>query len=142
MSRGVRSLHAVLVGALVLGLPVSAVAIGVTASAPPDGQGGVSIELVDALGSGGQLEGRTREVVIGDERFLFDRVVPVNPGDLIAIAQEQGTAVYATTDVRPFPAIYLAAPGGGPGLARYLPEAVGTGGLCPADAANYAPVEA
>ena len=89
-------------------------------------------------------DGLPREIGVGDARFLFDRIVPLRRQDLVRIAQEQSTIAYARTEQGPFAAIYLSVPNRSEDeLARYLPEAVGSPDVgCPADAANYEPVDA
>ncbi len=109
------------------------------------GQGpGEGIELVPDLGNGGQPEGVTREIVIGGSRFLFDRIVPLSRQDLSRIAQEQDVIAYAAGEAGPFEAVYLSVPNRSEDeLARYLPERLeAPETACPAEAANYEPVDA
>src|SRR6476469_5441804 len=113
-------------------------------SAPPDQNGTQGIELGQDLGDGGQPDGLPREVGVGDARFLFDRIVPLRRQDLVRIAQEQSTIAYASTEQGPYAAVYLSVPNRSEDeLARCLPELVGSPDIaCPADAANYEPVDA
>src|SRR3954451_23681121 len=113
-------------------------------SAPPAPNGTQGIELGGDLGNGGQPEGLPREIGVTGARFLFDRIVPLRRQDLVRIAQEQSTIAYARTEQAPYAAVYLSVPNRSEDeLARYLPEGVGSPDVvCPADAANYEPVDA
>ena len=78
-------------------------------------------------GNGGQPEGLPRELIFGDARFLFDRLVTLDRQDLVLVAQGDPFIVYARADQPPFDRIYVAVPPGDEGsLARYLPENLDT----------------
>src|SRR5829696_10330502 len=62
-------------------------------------------------------------VAVQGEQFLFDRIVPVDPQELVPVEEQGDVSLYARSDAPPFPAIYAALAGSSPadGLARYLP---------------------
>ena len=93
------------------------------------------MELVEGLGDGGQPENLPREVVLGGDRFLFDRVVPLRRQDLVRVAQESSTIAYARAETAPFDTIYLSVPDRSEDeLARYRPEAISsTDEPCPSE---------
>lgn len=88
-----------------------------------------SLDLVPSedLGDGGQPEGFPREITVGDERYLFDRIVPIATEGLLLVAQGETLTAYATSGEGPFESLFIAATGQGEGnLARYLPERIQT----------------
>src|SRR3954464_4478501 len=62
-------------------------------------------------------------VAVQGEQFLFDRIVPVDPQELVPVETQGDVNLYARSDAPPFPAIYAALAGASPadGVARYLP---------------------
>ncbi len=74
-------------------------------------------------GDGGQPEGLPRELIVGDVRYLFDRLVALDQQDLVRVAQDGPFIVYARGEQSPFDRIYVSVPPRDEGeLARYLPE--------------------
>jgi len=97
-----------------------------------------AIEIGEDLGDGGQPEGLPREIGVGDERYLYDRGVALDTGNLAPIASDETLAVYAATEEGPFDAIYVTMAGGSEGQpARYLPERLASTEIaCPAEVAD------
>ncbi len=104
---------------------------------------GQQLELVDGLGDGGQPGDLTREIVVSGERFLFDRVVTLDPQSLAPIAQAGPVTALAETSEPPFEAVFLLSSTlGGSDFARYLPEHVGAPqSACPIDNAQFSALD-
>lgn len=67
-----------------------------------------------------------REIVIEDERFLLDRAVPLDRGDLERVGRDGNLLYYAQSEAAPFDALYVSVPPrSDTALARYLPERIG-----------------
>ncbi len=81
---------------------------------------------------------------MGDDRYLFDRVIPGPGDDLFPVAQNEDLTVYAATIDGPWGTVYLTMPEGDEGdLARYLPERIDAPGTqCPAEAAGIGQLSA
>ncbi len=95
-------------------------------------------------GDGGQPEGLPRELIVGDVRYLFDRLVTLERQDLIRVAQDGPFIVYARGEQPPFDRIYVSLPPRDEGeLARYLPEVLDSpDNPCPAEGQNLGRVTA
>jgi len=108
----------------------------------PDGS--LDVASSDDLGDGGQPEGLPREITVGDERYLFDRIVPLATDGLALIAENEDLAVYAMSGEGPFDSLYVASTSQGTGeLARYLPERLGSPEVsCPAEVAEIGQLSA
>ncbi|MGI8963093.1 MAG: hypothetical protein ACR2GI_01155 [Thermomicrobiales bacterium] len=90
-----------------------------------ESDGSLEIAVSADVGDGGQPPEFPREVTIGDERYLFDRLVPVAIDGLAPIAADENVSVYAMTGEGPFDSLYVTAAGEGVGsTARYLPERI------------------
>ena len=101
--------------------------------------GGLELQLIEDLGDGGQPDGLPREIVVGEDRFLFDRIVPRDFEGLTEVALADAVVAFAATTEAPFETIYLSTPDLGEGeLARYLPEWLADPETaCPADNAEF-----
>ena len=92
-----------------------------------NGSGGLTLELVEGLGSGGQPDDLPREVAVDGVRYLFDRTLPLRRQNLVRIAQAGPVIAYATGEDGPFDAIFVSVPNRSEDeLARYLPERLDT----------------
>nr|MBA3378700.1 hypothetical protein [Chloroflexia bacterium] len=106
-------------------------------------EGLLPITIGDNLGNGAQPEGLPREIGVGDARFLFDRLVPLNAESLVRIAENPELVVYAASEAAPFDAVYVTSVGGATALARYLPERLDAPDMaCPAEAVNIGTLDA
>ena len=115
-----RSFHVVATLALLWSL-VTALAAPVGTALASARQGDAAI---DPRGpGGGPPRDLTTELVVGETRYLFDRVVPVRRQDLTQIGAAEPLIVYARGDQPPFDRIYASVPPRDRNsVARYLPE--------------------
>src|SRR5215218_7662337 len=60
--------------------------------------------------NGGSPEGLAAELVLGETRFLFDRLLPLDAGDLTEVAQADDVTVYASSDEPPFDRVFVTLP--------------------------------
>ncbi len=91
--------------------------------------------------SGGQGD-YPPEIAVGEQRFLIDRLVPIDPAALTEVGQVDNLAVYAKSDSGPFDYVYGASSAGAGQIARYtvetpLPDGGGATNPCPAERLNY-----
>jgi len=152
-----QSLNVVMVLALALSLIAS---IGVAharaqSSGPPiensqatptsgNASGGPAVQVSANLGNNTQQPDYPQEIVVGTARYLFDRIVPLNPQDLNQIAQGQSLLVFAREQQEPFGMIYVSVPNrSSDELGRYLPEhSDDPAAACPAEAAAIGQLDA
>lgn len=145
-----RLLNVVIVLALALSLIASAGNLQVRAqssdqtiensqqtSTPAAGNSGSGVQISENLGNSSQQPDYPREIVVGEARYLFDRIVPLRRQDLQRIAQVKSLIVYARSAQGPFDRIYVSVPNRSEDeLGRYLPEhADNPAAVCPAEAA-------
>ncbi|MDQ3656002.1 MAG: hypothetical protein M3457_13110, partial [Chloroflexota bacterium] len=106
-------------------------------------EGLLPITIGENLGNGAQPEGLPREIGVGDTRYLFDRLVPLDAGSLILVAESPELVAYAATEAAPFDAVYVTSGDGASTLARYLPERLDAPDVaCPAEALNIGTLDA
>ncbi len=131
-----QSLNVVMVLALALGLiaSVGSAQVRAQSSGPPiensqatpsagNASGSPAIQISANLGNNAQYPDYPQEIMVGQARYLFDRIVPLRPQDLTQIAQAQSLLVYAHEQQEPFGTIYVSVPTrSGDELGRYLPE--------------------
>ena len=80
---------------------------------------------------------------MGDSRFLFDRLVAVDTGELTEVARDDNLVVFARSDQEPFDAVYVSVIDGGGSVARYLPQHLESPDVqCPAEALNIGSLDA
>lgn len=92
-----------------------------------EGSAGLSLELAEDIGNGGQPEDLPREIVLDGSRYLFDRTVPLRRQDLTRVAQTGPVIAYAIGEDGPFDAVFISIPNRSEDeLARYLPERLET----------------
>ncbi len=131
MSKRIRSFQLVAVIALLSTLLPAASVLGGAAPAPhPASHYGLAQSTDGSYPS---------TVVLQGEQFLFDRIVPVDPQELVPLEEQGDVTLYARSDAAPFPAIYAVLAGSPPGegVARYLPTNTNSpDSLCPAENAQ------
>ncbi len=80
-------------------------------------------QVTGGLDPGPQPAEYPRELVFEGERFLFDRLVPLEPQSLTQIAQEGSIIAYGRSESGPHDALFLAVPERPDGESvRYLPQ--------------------
>ncbi|CAN5763744.1 hypothetical protein BH23CHL5_BH23CHL5_04720 [soil metagenome] len=80
-------------------------------------------QVTGGLDAGAQPAEYPRELVFEGERFLFDRLVPLDPQALIQVAQEGSMIAYSQSATGPFDALLLSVPDRPDGESgRYLPQ--------------------
>ena len=72
--------------------------------------------------AGGRPRGFPRQVAVADGRFLFDRMVLLDPTQLTEVEQRDQFTIYAATDGPPFDRVYVARQQDQGQLGRYLLE--------------------
>ena len=104
--------------------PPSDEEVAETAVPADDVQGDVpGIEITEGLSTANQPAEYPRELAVEGERFLFDRLVPLDSQELNRVAQEGSIIAYARTEQGPFETLYISVPDRSEDeLARYLPE--------------------
>ncbi len=102
------------------------------------------ITLGQDLGNGGQPDGLPRELGVGEQLFLYDRIVSLERQNLARISQDASLIVYAASDTGTFDAVYVSVPNRSEDeLARYLPERLEAPDVaCPAEAAEIGRLDA
>jgi hypothetical protein len=141
MTNRYRALHVVTAVALLLSLAFALkMSVPTTPALAQDGAGGGEPRGPD----GGPPEDLSAELVLGESRYIFDRVLPLDLQDLTAVAQTESATVYAQGDQPPFERVYVSLPAGDEGLlARYLPQNLESpDASCPAEAADLGPIDA
>src|SRR5215212_4878370 len=82
------------------------------------------------------------EVLVDDQYFLFDRVIPVAPEGLVEVGQQDDLTFSAETAEGPHDRVFVSSAVDAETIARYLPEnPVSADGTAPADACPAQPKE-
>ncbi|MEJ7837754.1 MAG: hypothetical protein WKF81_03005 [Thermomicrobiales bacterium] len=89
------------------------------------------------LGNGGQPDAYPREIVIGADRFLYDRMIPSEIVSLDEVGSTDEYVISAVDASEPLARIYVATPDDDGMVARYLPELLNNPDIdCLAEGAN------
>ncbi|MGD9711768.1 MAG: hypothetical protein AB7V46_06860, partial [Thermomicrobiales bacterium] len=116
----------------------------VEATTPPDEESPTQGELLPlevTVGAAGanQPSEYPREVLIDGQRYVFDRLLPLDRTTLSPVAQSGEIVAFARSDGAPLDALFLAVPDRPePEVGRYLPEQVQAPEIsCVAEATGY-----
>lgn len=94
---------------------------------------------------GGPPVGLATELLLDETRYLFDRLLPLDPtsSGFFEVGRTDAATIYAPSEQPPFDRLLLTLPEGSGVVARYLPQTLPSADdQCPAEALAVSPVDA